>query len=394
MKWNRATRWKASLALVSLLGIALLFVPRQPSLKSLRNTAQILLASEIQRQDVASELTEQALPLMTQAGPMGSTAMLYYIGAAPICGADLSVVKIPPAKDLFEIQTVDLLLISKLLFRTRRIGPADQIVEVILGRKESRVESLQIAISIRLELGRDADVMRHTEEWVRLEPLNPQPYRVQSTVHRNHGRWDNFIISAENAVRLTKPVDWVLQVELADGYTQLGRTSDARREFDQIQEARPDLIPQAPIMHARLLLLEGQHQKSEEVIQKFLKSDPDDTEALLMLGKLQFARGQFDAAITTFERIQAVDPADEQAYYQLGQTHARAGRPELAAEYLEQHKKLLDAKVKLYGLEQQAAREPLNATVRELLAKSYAEIGLPEMAAFWSRAAKGVAAGP
>jgi len=394
MKWNSATCWGAVLVLVSLLSVALLLVPRQASLESLRSTAMVLLASETQRNEIALELTEQAKPLLTEAGPRGSAAMLYYISAAPICGADLSIAKIPPAKDLFGIQTTDLLLISKLLLRTRRIGPADQIIELVLQRQERRSEALQVAISAQLELGRDADVMRHTEEWVRLEPENPQPYRVQSTVHRNHGRWDNFVISAENAVRLTHPVDWVLQIELADGYTQLGRTTEARREFDRIQEARPDLIAMAPVMHARLLLLEGKHQESEKIIRRFLNSEPDDTEALLMLGKLQFVRGQFDAAITTFERIQAVDPADEQAYYQLGQTHARAGRRELAAEYLEQHRKLLDAKVKLYGLEQQAAREPSNARVREQLAKSYAEIGLPEMAAFWSRAAKGVSGAP
>ncbi len=394
MRWSNRSRLGLAAITASVVALVAILLPRDPSLESLRITAETLLTSRVQQDELARELTDQAKPLLEKPSPVGSAAMLYYIGAAPICGADLSIAKIPPAKDLFEIDTSDLLLITRLLFTTRRIGPADQLVDVLMQQTEKRAEVLQVAIAVRMELGRDADVMRHTEEWIKLEPQNPRPYRVQLMVHRNHGRWDNFIISAENAARLTTPVDWVLQVDLVDGYTQLGRTEDARRGFDQIQESRPDLIAMAPVTHARLLLLEGKHQDSEKIIRKYLSADPDDTEALLMLGKLQFVRGEYKAAIESFERIQAVDPADEQAYYQLGQTHARAGRPELAAEYLEQHKKLLNAKVKLYGLEQQAAREPQNSKVREELARSYAEIGLPELAAFWLRAAKGVSSTP
>jgi hypothetical protein len=47
----------------------------------------------------------------------------------------------------------------------------------------------------------------------------------------------------------------------------------------------------------------------------------------------------------------------------------------------------LDSKVRLYELEQQAAHEPRNEAVRRELAKLYSEIQLPDLAAFWERAA-------
>ena len=111
-----------------------------------------------------------------------------------------------------------------------------------------------------------------------------------------------------------------------------------------------------------------------------------------MLGKLQFAAEEYEAAIGTFERIKELDPADEQAYYHLGQATARSGDAELGRTYLQQHRRLLDAKVELYGLEQQAAREPFNSDVRRELARSYSEIGLDDLAKFWNRSAQAVAA--
>lgn len=360
----------------------------ESQLLRVREEAQKIVDSPELRSLSAERCIAIASRLFKAEGRVGSTAMLYYIGAAPIVGADLSIASIPPGSDVLTIETPDLLLIAELLFHTDRLGPAEQLVGVALERGESRVATLQLAIKIRIELGSDAEVMQHTEEWAKLEPNNPKPYRIQATVHRNHGRWDNFIVAAEKAVELTPPTDWVLQIELVDGYTHLGRIDDARRELNRIQEARSDLIKLAPVMHARLLLQEGDHGSAEKIIDRCLITYPDDTEALMVKGKLRVAQGDYGLAIALFDKVQEIDPADEQAYYQLGQAHARVGKKDQGRKYLEQHRRLLDAKIELYGLEQKAAREPQNAEVRRELAAAYSDIGLPRLAEFWTRAAR------
>ncbi|MGZ0174447.1 MAG: tetratricopeptide repeat protein, partial [Planctomycetales bacterium] len=310
-----------------------------------REEAQKIVDSSKSRSLSAERCIAIASRLFDTEGRVGATANLYYIGAAPIVGADLSVASIPPGSDVLTIETADLLLISELLFHTDRLGPAEQLIGVALDRGESRAATLRLAIEIRLELGSDAEVMQHTEEWVNLEPNNPKPFRIQAAVHRNHGRWDNFIVAAEKAVELTSPTDWVLQVELVDGYTHLGKIDDARRELNRIKEARPDLVKLAPVMHARLLLQEGDHEAAEEIIDRCLVAYPDDTEAMLVKGKLRVALGDYSQAIDMFEKLQEIDPADEQAYYQLGQAHARVGDKDQGRKYLEQHRRLLDAKI-------------------------------------------------
>ena len=115
---------------------------------------------------------------------------------------------------------------------------------------------------------------------------------------------------------------------------------------------------------------------------------PDDTEAMMVKGKLRIAQGDYSQAIKLFEKVLAIDPADEQAYYQLGQSHARAGDKDQGRKFLEQHRRLLDAKIELFALEQKEAREPLNSEVRHRLATAYSDIGLTRLAEFWTRAAR------
>jgi len=360
----------------------------ESQLLRVRNEAQKIVDSPKLRSLSAERCIAIASRLFKAEGSVRATAMLYYIGAAPIVGADLTIASIPSGSDVLTIETADLLLIAELLFHTNRLGPAEQLIAVVLDRQERRVAALRLAIEIRMKLGSDAEVMRHTEEWVQFEPNNPKPFRVQAAVHRNHGRWDNFVVAAEKAVELTPPTDWILQVELVDGYTHLGRIDDARRELNRIQEARPDLIKLAPVMHARLLLQEGDDESAEKIIDRCLITYPDDTEALMVKGKLRVAQGDYDLAIALFDKVQKIDPADEQAYYQLGQAHARVGNKDQGRKYLVQHRRLLDAKIELYGLEQKAAREPQNAEVRRELAAAYSDIGLPQLAEFWTRAAR------
>ena len=360
----------------------------ESQLLRVREEAQKIVHFPKLRSLSAERCIANASRLFEAEGRVGATAMLYYIGAAPIVGADLSVASIPPGSDVLTIETADLLLIAELLFHTDRLGPAEQLISVALDRHESRVATLQLAIEIRMELGSDAEVMQHTDEWAHLESNNPKPFRIQAAVHRNHGRWDNFIVAAEKAVELTPPTDWVLQVELVDGYTHLGRIDDARRELNRIREARPDLIKLAPVMHARLLLQEGDHELAEQIIDRCLVAYPEDTEVMSMKGKLRVAEGDYSQAISMFEKVQELDPADEQAYYQLGQAHARIGDKDQGRKYLDQHRRLLDAKIELYALEQKAAREPQNADVRRELAAAYSDIGLPQLADFWTRAAR------
>lgn len=335
--------------------------------------------------------TSQARSLLGEPGVLDTTARLYLIAVAPLSGADASPYPVPAAGLVREVATEDLLLITRLLYKTQRLGPADQLLDLLLSRADAdRSAALRLAIEIRFDLGRDEDVLLHSDELISRHPGDPQPYRFKGKVFRTRGQWDHFVDAMERAVELTETDDPILKIELADGYIQLGRTSAGRRLVDEISKAHADLIAQAPIMNARLLLQEGKIAESKSILDEFLAQVPDDAEALIVKGTLLVGQEQFEAAIEVLERAIAEEPSEEQAYYQMGQAYARLGKDDLATAFLNQHRQILDTKVRLHELEHKAAIEPGNVAVRKEIADLYAEIGLPELADFWRRAADAI----
>lgn len=340
-----------------------------------------------QRQAHARSCFGISEPLVGKEEPIGATAALFVIGVAPIAKVRTDVA-VPDAKRVEKIPTADLLLIAQSLFDTERVVPANQLLDLALSRHdEFREETLVLASAIRLDLGRDAEVLTYCDELIALDSTAASPYRMQAAVHRLHGRWDHYVQAVEKARARIQQEDPVLQVELIDGYIRIGRFDEARREFDKLKTGHPELIRLMPTVHARLLIQKGDFEEANQVLTDYLKSDPSDAEALVLKGKLLVDTGDFEAAIEILQTALKYDPSAHDAHFQIGQTYARLNQTDLANHHLALHRRLLDSKVRLYKLEQQAAHEPRNVAVRRELAKMYSEIQLPDLAAFWERAA-------
>ena len=340
-----------------------------------------------QRQDHARLCAEISEPLVGEEEPIGATAALFVIGVAPIANVSTDV-GVPAAKRVEKIPTADLLLITQALFITGRVGPADQLLDLVLDRNDGfREESLGLASAIRIDLGRDEEVLSYCDELIALDSAASSPYRIQAMVHRRHGRWDHYVQALEKARARTQQEDPLLQIELIDGYIRIGRFDEAHREFDKLEAGHPELVSLMPTVHARLLIHKGNSEKAGQVLTDYLKSDPSDVEALVLKGKLLVDRHDFETAISILQTALKYDPSAQDAHFQIGQAYARLNQMDLANRHLAQHRKLLDSKVRMYELEQQAAREPRNVAVRRELAEMYSGIQLPDLAAFWERAA-------
>jgi tetratricopeptide (TPR) repeat protein len=361
----------------------------EQQLQAARDELQAVFTAETpyQRQAHARACLGISERLVAEKEPVAATAALFAIGAAPIAGVTTEL-DVPDAKRVEQIATVDLLLITQALFESGRIIPADQLLNLLLTRHdEHRDEVLVLASAIRRELGRDAEVLSYCEELIALDDAVASPYRMQASVHRLHGRWDHYLQALEEARKRLKQEDPVLQIELIDGYIRIGRFDDARREFAQLEAGHPELVARMPIPHAQLLIHEGDFEQANQVLTEYLEQDPSDVEALVLKGKLLVDSGDFEAALEVLQEALKHDPSAHDAHFQLGQTYARLKQTDLANKHLALHRKLLDSKVELYKLEQQAGNEPDNVAVRRKLAQMYAEIQLPELAAFWERAA-------
>lgn len=340
-----------------------------------------------EREDHARSCVEISQSLLGEKDPIGATAALFIVAVKLIANVSTDV-SVPSAKRVEKIPTEDLLLITQALSSTGRVGPADQLLDLLLGRNdEFREESLNLASAIRFDLGRDEEVLSYCDELIALNSAAASPYRIQAMVHRRHGRWDHHVQAVEKARERMRQEDPALQIELIDGYIRIGRFDEAHREFDKLEASHPELISFTPTIHARLLMHKGDSRKAAQVLTDYLKSDPSDVEALVLKGKLLVDAHDFETAISTFQTALRYDPSAQDAHFQIGQVYARLNQADLANRHLALHRKLLDSKVRLYELEQKAAHEPRNVAVRRELAQVYSEIQLPDLAAFWERAA-------
>ncbi len=331
--------------------------------------------------------TAAAATISAEEGGAGSTATLFVIGLVPITGLPTDL-QVPPASAVEKIPTEDLLLISRLLFNTRKFGPADQLLDVILSRDDGfEKESLQLACTIRADLGRDEEVLSYCNRLIALDASDPQPYRVKATIFRSHSSWDHYVEAIEKAYERTQPRDPVLQVELIDGYIHIGKNEAARQKFDELASTHEEFIQRVPTMHARLLIQEGKDVAARKLLSDYIAATPTDVEALTLQGKLLVSALEFDEGIQTLKAALELEPSSEEVCFQIGQAYARMDEKEQAATYLEKHRKLLDSKIRLSHLEQQAANEPDNISVRRELAELYSTLELDELAAFWTRAA-------
>lgn len=343
-------------------------------------------ASFSARKKHAEECLRLAGSITSIDGQIGATAALFAACVAPVAEPQSTGPALPDPAIVETLPTEDLLLAARLLFSTQRFRSADQLIGLLLSRHDEEREAvLRLAATIRFDIGRDDDVLRHCDELLSLVPGDSQTYVVKAMVYRNRGEWEHFVDSMEAAgIRTLSPE---LTLQLAEGYVQLGRTADARRLFDMIQAARPELVEQAPVIYARLLTQEGRNSDAEKVLNRYLLAAPEDSEALILLGKLKLATGQPEEAVQVLTRAVTSSPSEELAHYQLGLALMQTGKDESAREHMAEHRRILDAKVQIHELERLAANQPQNVSVRRLLSQSYAELGNFELAEFWIRAA-------
>jgi tetratricopeptide (TPR) repeat protein len=359
------------------------------SLEQARQSLQAAFVADTpeRRREHVNECARISETLLKTHGQTGTIAALFAIGVSP--AADFrTAATMPSVKRVKDLSSADLLLILEVLSKTGQFGVADQLLDLLLSRHdEFREQTLRLATTIRSELGRDEEVLTYSDELAELNDADPSPYRIKANVHRRHGRWDHYLKAVEMAKTRTPQPDSRLQIEIIDGYIHVGRYEEARRDFDKLAREHPELIAQLPTVRARLLIQEGQEEEAITVLSAYLASDPNDVEALVLKGKVLIGERKFAEGVEVLELALQVEPSSEEACFQMGQAYARMGKPELANRYSERHRKLLDNKVRLYELEQQAAHQPHNVAVRLELAELYASIELHDLAAFWARAA-------
>lgn len=118
-----------------------------------------------------------------------------------------------------------------------------------------------------------------------------------------------------------------------------------------------------------------------------LTEDPLNRDGLLLRAEILEADGDVAGAITLLEQMLDADPYDADAHYRLALTLGRDGREAEAADVMAKWEELNDLNTRLVELNRLANGDVRNAGLRDEIAAILDQLGQPELAASWRRAA-------
>jgi thioredoxin-like negative regulator of GroEL len=108
---------------------------------------------------------------------------------------------------------------------------------------------------------------------------------------------------------------------------------------------------------------------------------------LRLRARLHLSVPEAEAAATLLERVVAIDPHDYASRYQLAQAYEALQRRSDAAEQRRLAQQTKDALVQVTNLVKEAGDKPWDGSVRARLAGLCEQLGKPELAVRWRRAA-------
>ncbi len=291
-------------------------------------------------------------------------------------------VKLPTCREF------SLLPAALLFFEIGEWGIAEQLVEAAVSKPGSDpTPTLRIAAYIRYDLGHQEDVLKHCQEWLKLRPSSAEPWRLLAFVFEDRGQWESALKARQKQMTLTdhpKADDLQSVVELL---IRVGEIKRGREEYERFEQLLPQESAHRTVTLARLLFSEGHVDEALQKLQTVSSTESEWPAAQFLIGRVQFSQQQFSAATVALQEVIMREPNNAEAHYLLGQTLARRGEKVESQRYLNFHRQLLDAKVRINSLERLAGRDPRNVAVRHELSKMYHDLGLDAVAKSWDAAA-------
>jgi tetratricopeptide (TPR) repeat protein len=176
-----------------------------------------------------------------------------------------------------------------------------------------------------------------------------------------------------------------VQLELAEVLVRLGDPAGARRQLEacrgQVAEAaRRDLIGQC----CRMV---GDGPAQRAAVDAGLAVEPDHAGLLTQRAGIDLADGHPDQAVERLNRALTADPYRADAAYQRGLALRVLGRHSESARDFARAAELNRLVITMSDLNKKAAQDPRDADVRDQLGRLCVELGKPELAASWYRAA-------
>jgi tetratricopeptide (TPR) repeat protein len=205
--------------------------------------------------------------------------------------------------------------------------------------------ALQELVRLSLSQGDVLNAQSYAQELVQRHPADPTNRALLAETLARKG----LLGQAEEqgiVARQLAPNDPVGHLNLGHIYEAERKWPEAQKEFESAAEL--DTRNTAALGQlADFLASRNQMPQALSRIQQFVDANPNDPNAHIILGFLDFESKKYDLAQAEFSRAIELDPKNEQAYLRLGKVYEEEGRKDLA---IAPYQKALDLQPRLAPL--------------------------------------------
>lgn len=207
--------------------------------------------------------------------------------------------------------------------------------EKLIAQAEHYADVRRQVLPLYLRVGDVEGAERTLEAITEIDPRDAPAWRSLGDLYVQQNKLEEAIHAFEQAL-LANLNDTYAATALADVYRALGQNAEAEALLDRslhLEHASvDDLLARARPLLPRASFEEASRATATEMLERALELDPDNGEALAMLGDLYFETGAYGKAARALEQALQENPRDPGGWYRAAASYLEAGEPTRAAE--------------------------------------------------------------
>jgi tetratricopeptide (TPR) repeat protein len=224
------------------------------------------------------------------------------------------------------------------------------------------------------------------DSWAADEPDNPLPEVLRGKLQIELGRWEDAEKSLARASAL-RPGDTEADYYLANVLVERKRTREALPVYERcaVQAADPTELRRAKIGQVRCLRTLGDAERARSLLERMLRKEPGERDALIELARVEMEAGRFAEAVADLEQADARRDHDLEVRYAWAGALRGAGRLEEARKEFEEIAQAQSSLTRAANLLDRVRKKPDDVEARFEAGRTFLRYGEPEKGLFWLR---------
>lgn len=280
-----------------------------------------------------------------------------------------------------------LLIAGQCYYRLGDLHRAWQAFRAALAVDPQNPDALRWLAAVHFDLGSYDAALPLLQRLTTLEPHDFAPWRLMGVMYLDFEKYGAAADAFTEALKRNPPAAIADEIRL-DLVHCLIKQNDFAAAQQVLASCGPS--PRREILACEIRWATGAADDALHRIQRMCQQYPDRADAWRLLGRIAVQQARWEDAAAAFQRVVQLEPFEPDGYYNLARIAARHGDLQRAAQWQERFEQLQQMRRRLTKLNTQASRDPNAAAVREELARLCEQLGKPELARMWRRAATAI----